>query len=238
MTPLAAFAAAGIAAVAAERLGWLTKSGAGAGFLVGAAVLVGSDVPGGVMLALFLVSGSLLTKGSDRSRPHSGDAGTGRRNGAQVAANGLWAGASALAIPYAPAFAWSALTGALAAAQADTWATEIGIRSTKAPRLITTGEPVLAGTDGGVTVRGTGGGVAGAVLMSLAAVAGPAPWAAVVTGLIGGILGMLVDSLLGATVQYRGRRGWRWCTNDVVNLACTGTGAVVAVGLTWTWSLT
>jgi uncharacterized protein (TIGR00297 family) len=238
MTLLAAFVAAGIAAVGAERLGWLTTGGAGAGFLVGAAVLVGSGVPGGVMLALFLVSGSLLTSGSDRARPHSGDARTGRRNGAQVAANGLWAGVSALAVPHAPVFAWSALTGALAAAQADTWATEIGTRSTKTPRLITTGEPVPAGTDGGVTTLGTGGGVAGAALMSLAAAAAPAPWPAVVTGLIGGIVGMLVDSLLGATVQYRGGRGWRWCTNDVVNFACTGTGAVVAVGLTWTWSLT
>jgi uncharacterized protein (TIGR00297 family) len=237
MTPLAAFVAAGIAAVGAERLGWLTKGGAGAGFLMGAAVLVGSGVPGGVMLALFLVSGSFLTKWSDNSPPRSGYAGTGGRNWAQVAANGLWAGVSALAIPHAPVFAWSALTGALAAAQADTWATEIGTRATKAPRLITTGNTVPAGTDGGVTALGTGGGVAGAVLMALAAMAGPAPWTAVVSGLIGGIIGMLVDSLLGATIQFQGRRGWRWCTNDVVNFACTGTGAAVAVGLTWTWSL-
>jgi uncharacterized protein (TIGR00297 family) len=237
MTPLAALVAAGIAAVAAERLGWLTAGGAGAGFLVGAAVLMGSGVPGGVMLALFLVSGSLLSKWSHGVRALSGDPGMGRRDGAQVAANGLWAGASALAIPYAPALAWPARTGALAAAQADTWATEIGTRAPSAPRLITTGEPVPAGTDGAVTALGTVGGVAGAILIALAALAGPAPWPAIVAGLIGGILGMLVDSLLGATVQFQGGRGWAWCNNDVVNFACTGTGAAVAVGLTWTWSL-
>ena len=237
MTPMAAFVAAGIAAAVAARLGWLTRGGAGAGFVVGAAVLVGSGVPGGVMLAVFLVSGSLLTKRAERFTHSVDDTKPGGRNGAQVAANGLWAGMSALAIPYAPALGWSALTGALAAAQADTWATEIGAKASDPPHLITTGEPVPAGTDGGVTPLGTGGGILGAALMSLTAIGGHLPWAAVVTGLIGGILGMLVDSLLGATVQSQPPRGWRWCTNDVVNFACTGTGAAVAAGLTWTWSL-
>ncbi len=254
MTPVAAFGAAGIVAVVAGGLGWLTRGGVAAAFFVGGAVMTGSGVPGGMLLGLFFVSGSILTGRSRRSGFVTDDAkdGGSKRDAAQVAANGFWAAAGALAITYAPVLGWSALTGALAAAQADTWATEIGARASRPPRLITTGESVPRGTSGGVTPLGTGGGVVGAVLMSLLGAAGQVPLPAVVSGLLGGILGMVVDSLLGATVQVkkpipsqarvasrRARdRGWAWCTNDAVNFACTGTGAAAAAGLAWAWSLT
>src|SRR5438093_5230732 len=45
--------------------------------------------------------------------------------------------------------------GALAAAAADTWATEIGAFSPFAPRLITSGRQVPRGTSGGITVLGS-----------------------------------------------------------------------------------
>ncbi len=72
-------------------------------------------------------------------------------------------GVAALA---ALAGSWAAFAGALAAATADTWATEIGRYSRKPPRLITTGKPVAAGTDGGMTLVGTVGGIAGAAFMA------------------------------------------------------------------------
>jgi len=79
---------------------------------------------------------------------------------------------------------------------------------------------------------------------------------AAAVGLVGGIVGMLGDSFLGATVQARfhcdacnqdtERRqhrcgtsarhvsGWKWLDNDGVNLLATGAGGSVAALLS-TW---
>ena len=77
----------------------------------------------------------------------------------------------------------------------------------------------------------------GAVVMALVGLAVGLPKAALVAGAIGGLVGMNVDSLLGATVQVESGGRWRWCTNDAVNLACTGTGAIVATVVVWFWTL-
>ena len=184
---------------------WLTGRGAAAALAVGLATVYGFGWRGLVMLLAFFVSGSLLTKGAER-----------RRNARQVIANG---GVAALA---ALAGGWVWFAGALAAATADTWATEIGSHSGTQPRLITTGKPVPAGTDGGMTLLGTTGGIAGAGLVAgLSSVFGHRGALAIA---VAGVVGMLVDSLLGATVQGK----LRWMDNDAVNLAATLTGAACA----------
>jgi uncharacterized protein (TIGR00297 family) len=169
------------------------------------------------MLAFF-VSSSLLTTAAKGGKS---------RNARQVIANG---GIAALA---ALAGNWLCFAAALAAANADTWATEIGSHSHTPPRLITNWTRVPAGTDGGMTLLGTTAGIAGAGLIAVLAVAlgprGIAPgsahpgWFAVSVG-VAGVIGMLVDSVLGATVQGK----VRWMDNDAVNLAATLTGAVCA----------
>jgi uncharacterized protein (TIGR00297 family) len=115
---------------------------------------------------------------------------------------------------------WPVAAGALAAATADTWATEIGSWSPHPPRLITTWKPVPAGTDGGVTLLGTAGGMGGALFLGGCTALLFSPALAVVWA---GLVGLLVDSLLGATVQ-----GKAFVDNDVVNLAATVSGACVA----------
>lgn len=156
------------------------------------------------LLLAFFVSSSLL------STKHT------RRNARQVVANG---GVAALA---ALAGNWAWFAGSLAAATADTWATEIGSHARTPPRLITTGKAVPAGTDGGMTLLGTLGGIAGAATVAAVSfVLGQRIPRALATA---GVLGMLVDSLLGATVQDK----VRWMDNDAVNLAATLTGAVCA----------
>lgn len=216
---------------------WLTRGGVAAAALVGGAVAWGLGWGALVPLFAFLSSGSLLAR-------LAGDA-DGPRNARQVVANG---GVAALG---AVAHLWPAAAGAIAAAAADTWATEIGARSTRPPRLITTGAPVPRGTSGALTVLGTLGGIGGAIAMAaLSGLVAPAlRWKGAGVVALAGVAGMLVDSLLGATLQARfgcprcGRveerpgscheplqrvRGWRWLDNDAVNLLSSLTGAIVA----------
>lgn len=159
-----------------------------------------------MLLAFFVLSTLLSRRGT-------------ARNERQVIANG---GVAALA---ALAGHWLWFAGALAAANADTWATEIGIHSRTPPRLITSWARVSAGTDGGMTLLGTVGGTAGAALIAgLSMGLWPGGlWLAMIVA-VAGVAGMLVDSLLGATVQGK---VW-WMDNDAVNLAATLTGAAGA----------
>lgn len=185
------------------RGGWLTRRGAAAALAVGMATIWGFGWRGLVLLFAFFISSSLLSTKTTR-------------NERQVIANG---GVAALA---ALAGSWPAFAGALAAATADTWASEIGRWSRTPPRLITTGTLVPAGTDGGITLLGTAGGIAGAgFIAGLAFVVEPK---VVVVVAVAGVFGMLLDSVIGATLQG----AFKWLDNDGVNLAATLSGAAVA----------
>ena len=220
---------------------WLTRGGLVAALCVGAAVGWGLGWRGLLVLLAFFVSGSLLTQ-------LAGGAG-GQRTARQVLANGGVAAGAALFGE------WSVAVAALAAATADTWATEIGSFSPWPPRLVTTWSSVPAGTSGGITLLGTLGGAAGAVAMAwLAALVQPrgvALGSAALTA-VAGLAGMFADSALGATIQglfecpscaarteHTGTvchepvvlvRGRRWLDNDGVNLAATLAGAAVPLG--------
>lgn len=98
-----------------------------------------------------------------------------------------------------------------ATANADTWASEVGMLAKNKPRLITSFfmREVPAGTNGGVSVLGTvasaaGGAFIGFVYYALtflypASITPQYPM--IIVGLICGIIGSLIDSFLGATVQ-------------------------------------
>jgi len=187
---------------------WLTGRGVAAALGVGLATGYGLGWRGLLLLLGFFVSSSLLSKKTSR-------------NHRQVIANGGTAALSALL------GSWLAFAGSLAAATADTWATEIGRFSPAPPRLITNGARVPAGTDGGMTLLGTVGGIAGAGLIAGLAVGlgpGGSGLGLAMRVAVAGIIGMLLDSLLGATIQGK----VRWVDNDAVNLAATLTGAACA----------
>jgi len=150
----------------------------------------------------------------------------------QVVANGgVAAGLSLLALAGGVPAVQYALVGALAAATADTWATEIGSAGRWPTWSVIGRGRVASGDSGGVSIPGTLGGIAGAVLIGVAAAliagsgAGAAEWVRV--GVLAGTAGMFVDSILGATLEDR----LGFIGNDEVNLGCTLVGASVALAL-------
>jgi uncharacterized membrane protein len=140
--------------------------------------------------------------------------------------------------------------GALAAAAADTWATEIGTLAGGRPRTLLGWRAVPPGTSGAVSAAGTAALVAGAAFVALLAIALGFPAWVALAGLAGGGAGAVADSVLGATVQdrrwcdrcseaterrthacgaaTRASGGVEWIDNDVSERVCTMTGGAVA----------
>ncbi|MBX9928680.1 MAG: DUF92 domain-containing protein [Gemmatimonadaceae bacterium] len=240
-------------AVFARRRGSLTEEGMWSAIALGSVITVAGYGWAFLLLTFFLTSIGLsewrrTEKEEATSAILPDDIG---RTGAQVLANGGVFGLCGLGwlLSHHPMW-WYAGAGALAAATADTWATEIGIASRRTPVSIVGFQPIATGLSGGVTWPGTVGLVAGATLLALASsLLNPtwihdSPWIVALAG----IGGALTDSLLGATLQsvrycdyckewterfvhrceYRTRpgRGLSWLTNNVVNAVATAVGAL------------
>lgn len=246
-------------ALASYRVGFLDLSGAlAAGLLawgvVGLMVITWQPGFAATGLTFFFASSVLSKLGRRRKREAEAKAAKGsRRDVGQVVANGGVAGALLAMTPFASepiqAVLYLGWCGAFAAAAADTWGTEIGTWVGGSTRDVLRWRPVPPGESGGVSLAGTLGGALGALLIGwvMVGTGGEAALAALVVG--AGLAGAWVDSFLGATVQARFRlpdgaltekpdlggdplplaRGWRFMTNDRVNLACTLVGAAVAM---------
>ena len=162
-------------------------------------------------------------------------------------ANGGVAAACLLLMPLGTSNALLLFLAALAAANADTWATEVGSAMGGKCYDIRTGRRADAGTSGAVSVPGTLAALAGASLLGLFADS-PKTFAVVT---LAGFGGALYDSLAGATVQAQWRdpadpnrwteqpqagppgRGLRRVGNDAVNLLCTLSAVGLAALLAW-----
>ncbi len=150
------------------------------------------------------------------------------RNAGQVLANlAVPALASAFFILTADRTWLLGVIAALAEAATDTGASEIGQYRGSSPRMITNWKRVPVGTDGAITIVGsTAGLAAGAGIVAVAAAGRLVPVAQLWIPLSAGFTGMLIDSLLGATLQRRG-----WLSNQAVNLLSTLAAAVLAFGV-------
>jgi uncharacterized protein (TIGR00297 family) len=120
-----------------------------------------------------------------------------------------------------------AFVAAVATANGDTLASEIGETSRIKPRMITTFKIVEPGIDGGVTPLGEVVSLVGAAIIGILAVAtGITGYWGFLVAVIGGFLGTNFDSLLGATFQRMGK-----LSNNGVNLFATLFGAMVGAAI-------
>lgn len=245
----------------AYRARSLDKSGALAAALVGSIIFGLGGWQWATLLLTFFVTSSALSrafrprKQELREKFSKGD----RRDAGQVFGNGALPAFFAALHFASPdsVLPWVGFAAALAAVNADTWATELGVLNPGPPRLITDlRKRVEKGTSGGVSLPGTAASFLGSALIAWLAV-WISPAAPLTTGhwivlTLAGIGGALFDSFLGATVQAMyycpadqketekhplhtcgtptvHLRGWWWLNNDWVNFACGAFGAVVAI---------
>ena len=247
------------------RAGFLSGSGAIGTFVMGTVIFGMGRLQWSCPILTFFILSSLLSKlGRPRKEKLRGIVEkSGPRDIAQVLTNGGIPTAFLLFHLFFPAPIWFLLyLSVLAAVNADTWGTEIGTLSNRQPRQITTFRRAPTGTSGGITVLGTTGSLVGAFVIAASGL----PWMGGSTYslrdfLLIGFVGFLssgIDSLLGATVQgqyqcpkcletterkqhcdgadSRLTRGLKWIDNDVVNLLCSLSGAVLFFLLMKLWS--
>jgi uncharacterized protein (TIGR00297 family) len=245
-------------ALVAFVFGALDLSGAIAAFLLGTAIFGVGGWRFSIPILLFFITSSFLSQLPRRWANTATDmiAKGARRDAAQVLANGLLPAIvviGSLGINQTTAFLL--YLGGVAAATADTWATEIGLASSGKPRSIITGKIVAPGTSGGITLAGIVGAILGA---SLIATAGwwshkwftreVIRWDHFVGIILAGVVAHFIDSLLGATLQRKNScpvcaklternqhcgqqtlyaSGISWMDNDVVNLICGLSGILL-----------
>ena len=204
-----------IAGGAAYLVNALSLSGSVAAFCLGTIIFGLGGLPWAILLLAFFIPSSILSlifKKRKETIETNYEKGS-RRDAWQVLANGGLAGLFATLHWIFPAavLPWLGAAVALAAASADTWATELGILSRSDPILITSGKRVAKGTSGGVSLVGGAAsflGASGIAMVFLflftqgsgSSVTPSTLWLALGV-VLSGFLGSLADSLLGATLQ-------------------------------------
>jgi uncharacterized protein (TIGR00297 family) len=249
-----------IIAYLAYRAHSLNQNGAYAAMVIGTIIFGVGGWQWAIVLLLFFITSSALSRlfkkrkqGLDEkfSKGHERDAG-------QVFGNGGLATGFVLINYFYPesSIGWVGFAASLAAVNADTWATELGVLNPHPPRLITNLNRVVEkGTSGGISLFGTLASLAGSFVIALPASFFASNWSLIPIITLAGLFASLFDSFLGATVQAMyycptdkketekhplhicgtetvHTRGWQWLTNDWVNFACSAFGATIALLLT------
>ena len=246
-----------IIAYLAHRAHSLNASGAFAATLVGTIVFGLGGLPWAILLLIFFITSSGLSRAYKKrkqdldekfSKGHERDAG-------QVFGNGGLATLFVLVHALYPEsmIGWIGFAASLAAVNADTWATELGVLNPAPPRMITDlSKRVEKGTSGGISLFGTSASLLGGAVIALPAAWFAGDWTLFPLIALAGLAGSLFDSLLGGTVQAMyfcptdqketekhplhtcgaqtiHIRGWKWLDNDWVNFACSAFGTFIAL---------
>nr|GMC93908.1 protein PGR [Ipomoea batatas] len=240
--PIVAVVISTLIAARAYRRKSLDLSGAVAGFLVMSIHFAVSYRFGAMLLLFFFTSSKLTRFGEDKKRKLDAEFKEGgQRNWIQVLFNSGIATVLALiswkligsqdkCLDSNDSYLVTSLIGGIighyCCCNGDTWSSELGILSDEQPRLITTFKPVKRGTNGGVTRAGllaaaAAGSVIGVTFVLLGFLTTKCTYSVALKQLLviplsalAGVFGSLVDSLLGATLQFSG-----FCTirNKVVS---------------------
>lgn len=260
--PFAAAAALNASvAFGAYRKHAVDASGAVVGAAIGTAILFAGGFPAYALLLGFFLSSTAVGRifvrlHTDTDIEEKGS----RRDAIQVLANVGTATFASILYAASRNDIWLvAFATAFAEANADTWASEIGVLYHKLPRSILSGKELQPGTSGGVSPLGFFASALGATFIGLlfAAAYGDSglhfrlSWGIVALIAAGsGFTGAVIDSLLGAAIQAQytcvvtGRyterphtdgkpnmlvRGLRWVTNDVVNFLSTVSASIISI---------
>ncbi|ASJ06979.1 DUF92 domain-containing protein [Thermococcus pacificus] len=216
--------------LSAYRLRALDARGAVAAAVLGLAVIELGGVYPFLAMLVFVVAGVLATKYRFREKARLGVAqeGNGVRSWGNVLGNGL-AAVIFLIFEYISQrdVFWAATFAAIATANGDTLASELGKVFGKTPRLITDLRPTRPGTNGAVSWAGELFAIIGALMIALLAL----PLTCYKTQMLlavtaGGFLGANIDSIIGATLENRGVTD-----NNSTNFLASLLGGIIGAGL-------
>ncbi len=232
---------------------FLSASGSVATFLLATIVYGIGGWKWTVPILTFFIGSSILSKFGKSRKQHLVTIfdKTDIRDSGQVAANGGVAGLIVIFWYIFPERAelYYLYVAALTAVTADTWGTEIGILSKANPRSIISMKNVERGTSGAISLQGIIGGMIGACIVILSAIAMDESLFSgqvILAFLISGFAGTVVDSVLGASLQVQYKTsdgllternlvngkptlfvsGIKWINNDAINWMCALSGVI------------
>lgn len=214
----------------------LTPAGYGHAWLLGVIIWGGLGWRGYVLVMVYFLVGSAVTKIGLSQKTALGIA---EKRSGQRGPENVWGSASTAALcallilvvaPVWHPLLWLGYTASFSTKLADTCASEVGKAYGQRTFLITTFKPVPRGTEGAVSLEGTLAGIIGSfIIASLACGLGVITVWGFLWTILAAFIATNLESVLGATLQSR----WPWLTNEVVNGINTLLGAVIAVALAW-----
>ena len=210
-------------------MGAVSDGGALVGAMIAFLIMVAAGLGGFLPLVAVFVLTLLATRWRRDRKRNLGVAERGSgRTASQVVANLGAATLCAVAAIVFPRHSGILMVGAMAAlaeAAADTVSSEAGQAAAKQARLILNFQLAPIGTNGAVSLEGTFAGcIAACIVAWVSTFFGVVPWQRAPVIAVSGIAGMLFDSVLGATLENRGKLG-----NDSVNFVSTVFAADLAL---------
>ncbi|KAK9150725.1 hypothetical protein Syun_009034 [Stephania yunnanensis] len=217
-------------------LAGLSGSGIAAAFVLGTLSWRAFGPSGFFIVAAYFVIGTAVTKVKMAQKEAQGVAEKrrGRRGpGSVIGSSAAGCVCAFLSIYEVGGAAYSSLwrlafVASFCTKLSDTVSSEIGKAYGKITYLVTTFKVVRRGTEGAVSVEGTIAGLLASVLLaSVGCIIGEVDASGAIICVVASQIANLGESLIGALLQEK--EGFKWLTNDVVNIINISLGSIIAV---------